>query len=138
MPVSWKSVSCFAVVAMCAAGCQTQTAPSMTDATAEPVQTAGDDQHKDGDDHADHGESDIAAALAKLSAEDRNAADAQKYCAVMNTNLLGSMGMPLKLEIKGESVFLCCSGCQSKALDNPDETLAAVAKLKADNGAVEN
>ena len=138
MPVSWKSVSCFAVLAMFAAGCQTQTAPSMTDAPAEPEQAAGDDQHKDGDGHADHGESDIAAALGKLSAEDRKAADAQKYCAVMSSNLLGSMGTPLKLEIKGDSVFLCCSGCQSKALEYPDETLAAVAKLKADNGAVEN
>ena len=138
MCISWKSFFCCAALGMFATGCQTQTVPSMSDAPAEAVQAAGDDQHKDGDGHADHGESDIAVALGKLSAEDRKAADAQRFCAVMSSNLLGSMGTPLKLEIKGESVFLCCSGCQSKALDNPDETLAAVAKLKSDNVAEKN
>jgi len=27
-------------------------------------------------------------------------------------------------------VFLCCEGCRDKALENPDETLKAVEKLK--------
>ena len=135
MSVSWMSGSCSAALAMFAFGCQTQTAPSTTGAPTAPVHADGDDQHTDDD---DHGESDIAVALGKLSAEDRKAAEAQKYCAVLSGSLLGSMGTPLKLEIKGESVFLCCSGCKSKAMESPDKTLAAVAKLKADNGAVEN
>ena len=135
MPVMWKSFFCCATLGMFASGCQTQTAPSTTGAPTAPVHADGDDQHADDD---DHGESDIAVALGKLSAEDRKAAEAQKYCAVLSGSLLGSMGTPMKLDIKGEPVFLCCSGCKSKALDNPDETLTAVAKLKADNGAVEN
>jgi hypothetical protein len=51
----------------------------------------------------------------------------------MNHQKLGSMGAPLKFEIKGEPVFICCSGCKAKALKNPDETLAKVAALKLAN-----
>ena len=131
MRISWKSWFCCAALGMFATGCQTQPAPTTADVLTESVQA-------DADAAASQPDSDIALALGKLSAEDRKAVDAQKYCAVMSSNLLGSMGTPLKLEIKGESVFLCCSGCKSKALENPDETLAAVAKMKADNGAVEN
>ncbi len=79
------------------------------------------------------GESDVTLAMAELSADDRKYAEAQKFCAVMNTSLLGSMGAPLKLDVQGQPVFVCCAGCKSKALKNPDETLATVAKLKAEN-----
>ena len=136
MSALWKSVFCSAVFAIFATGCQTQTVPSTTEA---PSERAHDDSHQhDGEVQNDHGESDIAIAMGKLSTEDRKEAAAQKYCAVMGSSLLGSMGTPLKLDIKGEPVFICCAGCKSKALKNPDETLAAVAKMKADNGAVEN
>ncbi len=75
----------------------------------------------------------IAEALAGLSAEDRPLADSQKYCAVVTSSLLGSMGTPLKVEVNGQAVFLCCKGCKAKALRNAEETLATVAKLRADN-----
>jgi hypothetical protein len=73
----------------------------------------------------------IKANLAKLSPKDRKLAEAQKYCAVKTKNLLGSMGEPYKVMIKGQPVFLCCDGCEAKARANPDKTLAAVKKLKA-------
>ena len=133
MCISWKSWFGCAALGMFATGCQTQPAPATANVLTESVQADAD-----ADAAASQPDADIALTLGKLSAEDRKAVDAQKYCAVMSSNLLGSMGTPLKLEIKGESVFLCCSGCKSKALDNPDETLAAVAKMKADNGDVEN
>ena len=47
---------------------------------------------------------------------------------------LGTMGVPLKVAIKGQAVFLCCPGCTAAATNNPDETLAKVAKLKAAKG----
>jgi uncharacterized protein (TIGR03000 family) len=75
----------------------------------------------------------IAANLAKLSTEDRQLAEAQKVCAVQPENLLGSMGVPVKVMIQGQPVFLCCKGCQEKALENPDQTLAKVKELKAKN-----
>ena len=74
-------------------------------------------------------EADIQASLAKLSSDDRKLAEAQKFCAIMTTNRLGVMGTPLKVMIKGQPVFLCCRGCQSKALAKPDATLATVAAL---------
>ena len=83
--------------------------------------------------HADHGDSDVAAEMAKLSPEDRKEAEAQKFCVVSDGSLLGSMGPPIKLDINGESVFVCCGGCKSAALKNPEKTLATVAKLKAEN-----
>ena len=71
-----------------------------------------------------------SAALAKLPPKDREAAEAQKYCAVMSDNLLGSMGTPIKIELEGKAVFLCCKGCVNKAKRNPSATLAKVEELK--------
>ncbi len=71
------------------------------------------------------------AALAKQDREDRNLAEAQKYCAVETENRLGSMGKPFKLEIDGQPVFLCCQGCKKRALAAPDKTLATVKELRA-------
>ncbi len=78
----------------------------------------------------------IAAALADLNDGDRALAQSQKFCAVMTDSLLGSMGPPVKVDVNGQSVFLCCDGCESKALRKPDETLANVAKLKAGNAVI--
>jgi hypothetical protein len=77
----------------------------------------------------------IKAALAKLSPEDRRLAEAQQFCPIAKDSRLGSMGTPVKLEIKGQVVFLCCAGCKEAALADPDATLAKVAKLKARAGA---
>lgn len=131
MNVSWKSWFCFAALATMASGCQSQTSPSPPEASAH-VEADGDANA--GNEHSDDGESDVTLAMAELSPEDRKEAEAQKFCAVMNTSLLGSMGAPLKLDVKGQSVYVCCAGCKSKALKNPEETLATVAKLKSENG----
>jgi hypothetical protein len=73
----------------------------------------------------------VRASLAKLSAEDRRLAEEQKYCPVQQENLLGVMGPPVILDIKGQKVFLCCQGCTDDALENPEQTLAKVGELKA-------
>lgn len=67
--------------------------------------------------------------FAKLSNEDRPLAEAQGYCTV-TAEPLGSMGPPLKLIINEQPVFICCKGCEKKAVANPDKTLAKVAELK--------
>ena len=71
-----------------------------------------------------------SAVLAKLTPEDRTAAEAQKYCAIAEGSFLGSMGAPLKLVMDGKPVFLCCKGCVTKAQANPTATLAKVEVLK--------
>ncbi|MBX9582977.1 MAG: hypothetical protein K2X87_21945 [Gemmataceae bacterium] len=76
-------------------------------------------------------DAEVAAALAELPPEDRRLAEEQKFCPVMPDTRLGEMGAPIKLEVKGQPVFVCCKGCRKKALADPDKTLAKVAELKA-------
>ena len=73
---------------------------------------------------------DSTATLAKLPMDERMAVEAQKYCAVVNTSFLGSMGAPIKLVLDGKPVYLCCGGCTKKAQANPAATLAKVEELK--------
>lgn len=68
--------------------------------------------------------------LAKLSPEDRAAAEAQKYCTIAEGSFLGGMGAPIKLTVNGKPVFLCCKGCVTKAQANPAAALAKVETLK--------
>jgi|SRR5215469_10840080 len=75
----------------------------------------------------------VAAALTKLSPEDLKLAEAQRFCAVEEENLLGSMGKPVKLLIEGQPVFLCCAGCQAAAKAEPKKTLAKVKELTGGN-----
>ncbi len=72
----------------------------------------------------------IEAAINELDEADRELAMAQKFCAVAATGRLGSMGKPFKVMVDGKPIFLCCEGCESEALKNPEETLAKVEKLK--------
>jgi Cu(I)/Ag(I) efflux system membrane fusion protein len=76
----------------------------------------------------------IRNALAKMSDADRNLAAEQRFCAVLPKSRLGSMGTPVKIEIKGQPVFLCCEGCEDTARENPEKTLAKVQELKGQAG----
>lgn len=71
------------------------------------------------------------ANLAKLSPEDKAAAEAQGACPITDLGL-GSMGVPVKVTVKGRTVFLCCGGCKSAVEKAPDGVLkkldAAAAK----------
>jgi len=73
----------------------------------------------------------VAVERALLSAEDRALVEAQEWCVINADERLGSMGAPLKLDIKGKPVFVCCKGCKKKAEADPDKTLAKVEELKA-------
>jgi len=75
-------------------------------------------------------DAEVTEALASLSDEDRALAQSQKFCAVMTDSLLGSMGTPIKIDVKGQPVFLCCKGCKTRAMNDPEATLAAVEELK--------
>jgi hypothetical protein len=69
------------------------------------------------------------ANLAKLGPEDRKLVEEQRFCAV-EKNPLGSMGVPVKVLVKDQPVFLCCAACKTKALAHADRTLATVKELK--------
>jgi membrane fusion protein, copper/silver efflux system len=72
----------------------------------------------------------ITAALGKLSKADRALAMSQKYCPVLDGSRLGSMGVPVKFELEGQTVFVCCKACVKPARDNPAEILRKVEELK--------
>ena len=74
-------------------------------------------------------EREIQEALSKLRPEDRRYAEQQGYCPISD-KALGTMGLPIKLNIKGERVFLCCESCRKKAEENPDTTLKALAEIR--------
>jgi hypothetical protein len=76
-------------------------------------------------------EAEIQANLAKLPAKDRKLAEEQKFCAVEDDSRLGAMGVPVKVLIKNQPVFLCCKGCTKQAQKDPDKTLDKVKELKA-------
>jgi uncharacterized protein (TIGR03000 family) len=81
--------------------------------------------------HGKVDESKIAAALAQLSPEERQAGERQRFCALQQESRLGSMGEPVKILVKGQPVFFCCGACASRAESKADEVLAAVKKLQS-------
>jgi len=76
-------------------------------------------------------EKEILAARAGLDPEDRKLVEAQEYCAIAEDSRLGVMGVPYKVMVKGQPVFLCCKGCERRAFANAEKTLARVEELKA-------
>ncbi len=109
------------------AGCTSKTtnAPSQT----KPKSAAVQSEAAPADKPVQQAEEDpsVAKALAQLSAEDRAIAVKQVVCPVSGETL-GKMGSPVKMEVQGQTVFLCCSGCKDKLLANPDEYLAKLNK----------
>lgn len=67
----------------------------------------------------------IEKALNRLSPEDRATALAQRVCPITGAPL-GSMGTPIKISLAGQTVFLCCRGCDARAKNNPQQTLKKV------------
>ncbi|MDB5387170.1 MAG: putative Co/Zn/Cd efflux system rane fusion protein, partial [Planctomycetaceae bacterium] len=75
----------------------------------------------------------IELTLAKLTVGDRELVRSQQFCPILTETRLGSMGVPVKLMVEGESVFICCPSCQKNALKDPAETLKKVQELKANH-----
>lgn len=64
----------------------------------------------------------IDESLGQLSADDRDLAERQRVCPVAGM-LLGSMGVPIRVEVGDRAVFICCEGCRSRLLREPDRYL---------------
>ncbi len=58
-----------------------------------------------------------------LTDADKAQIEIQKVCLVAGEPL-GSMGTPLKVNVSGRDVFLCCEGCREAVLKNPEKYLA--------------
>ncbi len=75
----------------------------------------------------------IDLTLAKLNPPDRELAQAQQYCPILTETRLGSMGVPVKLNVGGQTVFVCCPSCQKGALKDSAQTLHKAQQLKVDH-----
>jgi hypothetical protein len=69
----------------------------------------------------------LPEGLKDLSPEDLAAVQKQKVCPVSGEKL-GSMGKPVKVTVKGQTIFLCCSGCEDDLKKDPDKYLAKLKK----------
>lgn len=69
----------------------------------------------------------MIAALSKLSEQDRSLVEKQKICPVADYQL-GSMGTPIKIDVNGTPVFICCEGCRESLLEEPETYLAKLAE----------
>lgn len=64
----------------------------------------------------------IEISLGQLSPVDRELAERQRVCPIAGM-LLGSMGVPIRVEAGGASVFICCEGCRGRLLREPEKYL---------------
>jgi hypothetical protein len=119
-------VFCLAMCAMISTGCENAPPVKVVDSNRESAdaEVAKHDDH----DH-DHPHDEVAEAMAKLSPEDRQLAEAQGYCVVGDSKL-GGMGVPVKLMIEDKPVFICCEHCKEKAEKDATATLAKLEEMK--------
>lgn len=77
----------------------------------------------------------IAAAMAKLTPENRKLAQSQRLCPIRHEPL-GTMGVPVKLVLAGSPVFVCCKACVAEAQADPGKTLLQVEEYKRKGSAL--
>ena len=119
-----KFWSLFAFAAMAFAGCAKPVDQTVATTATVPTLPATPDKPIP---HSDE----VTAERNKLSPADRALVDAQEWCVISDEEELGAMKAPIKLNIGGQPVFICCAGCKRKAEADPEATLAKVALLKA-------
>ena len=101
--------------------------PENPDTPPATVEKAADS--KSDHDHATHGDEHekVEANLAKLAPDEQKSARAQKICPVTEEPL-GSMGTPIQVDVKDQTVWVCCKGCVEEVKENPDKYLAKLEK----------
>jgi len=68
-----------------------------------------------------------AAPSGKAAAAAEDPYGGQKTCPVSGKPL-GSMGKPIAVVVKGETIYVCCQGCVAKVKADPDTYIAKVKK----------
>ncbi|VAX42362.1 hypothetical protein MNBD_PLANCTO02-1087 [hydrothermal vent metagenome] len=121
-PVSLMAIALFAFAFL---GCSSD-APK-TNKDKGNAATTGDGHKHDG--AHDHGK-DKDKEEVKLSADDLAAVKAQKICPVTKEKL-DSMGVPIKVDVKGGPIWVCCKSCIKEVKANPEKFLAVLKKNKS-------
>ena len=76
----------------------------------------------------------MLAEINQLPDEDQTMAIKQVICPVTEYKL-GSMGVPPKVMVNGEPVFICCEGCREGLLEEPAMYLAKLRDYQVHGGA---
>jgi YHS domain-containing protein len=94
---------------------------------APPAAPKAEDQKTEATAPAEKTAAELPEGLKELSPEDLAAVQKQKVCPVSG-EALGGMGKPYKVTVKGQTVFLCCQGCEEAIAKDPDKYLAKLKK----------
>jgi hypothetical protein len=129
MSYGLTATRCLPVLALALlAGCTGQNQPGTKANPPAAREPAAPDSQKSA--QAKSSEGTVPEGLMELSAEDRALAEKQRVCPVTG-ELLGSMGKPVKVTVKGQTVFLCCPGCEDSINKEPDKYLAKLKPAEA-------
>jgi len=91
---------------------------------ADPI----DEQPADEAAAVNEAQAEIEEALAGLSEDERQAVLAQAICPV-SSHPLGSMGEPIKVEVDGKDVYICCAGCENPLKEDPEKYMDNLSTL---------
>jgi Cu(I)/Ag(I) efflux system membrane fusion protein len=70
---------------------------------------------------------DMLSEIEKLPPDDRELAMKQQICPISEAPL-GSMGVPIKVDVEGAPIFICCEGCRKELLRTPEKYIAKLPK----------
>lgn len=122
-PLVIPSLLVMALLGLALSGCGSNKPTSSTEpAGSESSET----QVPDTPEHGTAGQSDMEkmkANLAKLEPADAATAEKQHMCPVSG-EMLGTMGVPIKVTVGERTVWICCDGCRDKLLADPDKYFA--------------
>ncbi len=120
IPKCWWSALVLAAFVGCDSPAPTPVAP------AKPAEAKKTEEKKVDVKDAKLSDKELAAIKLLPEAEQKLALE-QKLCPVGDSHL-GAMGKPFKVMLKGQTVFLCCDGCEDEAKEKADAILAKLAK----------
>jgi hypothetical protein len=118
-----SSLMVLALLGLTLSGCGSADSTSSTEPDGTNI---SNDQGHETQEHVNSGKTDMEkmkAALAEMDPEDAASAEKQHICPVSG-EMLGTMGVPQKVTVNGQSVWICCDGCRDKLLADPDKYLA--------------
>lgn len=130
-----RSILLFVAAAMMIGvyGCSGSNSHSQSTGQTNAVKSEHPEEHAGHSEHAHEGGDAMTdmqkmkAELAKLSPEDAASAMKQHFCPVSD-EMLGIMGPPIKVDVNGKEVWICCEGCKDKLLEDPETYLSKLAQ----------